>query len=267
VSSVRRRNKKKADQKGLLLLVLCICILAVAGYFFYEANVNVIKRDATSSCRLDGYVSRETAIVMDATDSFSETQAMLITKEIQKTLLEALLDEKFTLYVLNESVGKNSSLVEGCNAGDGSEASELTSNKRRLKKQWNENFYNKFVSEVDNLVGQHSANESPIFEMIKYVSVNTMYDSKADKKRIVLVSDMLHHTAKYSQYSQNRSFKSFENSSYSLEVRPHLRNVDVEILYVVRAKDLKQQNRGHIGFWEAFVSNTGGQVVTVKTIN
>ncbi|QLE86522.1 hypothetical protein FLM48_16495 [Shewanella sp. Scap07] len=267
MSSVRRRKKKQADQKGWLLLAVCVCILTVAGYFLYEANANVIKRETVSSCRLDGYVSRETAIVIDATDSFSETQAMLVTKEIQKTLSEALIDEKFTLYVLNESVGKNSSIVEGCNAGDGSEANELTSNKRRLKKQWNENFYNRFVVAVENLVGQHSAKESPIFEMIKFVSVNTMYDSKAENKRIILVSDMLHHTSKYSQYRQNTSFNSFEASSYSLEVRPHLRSVDVEILYVVRAKDRKLQNRGHIGFWEAFVSNAGGQVITVKSIN
>jgi hypothetical protein len=94
-----------------------------------------------------------------------------------------------------------------------------------------------------------------------------MYDSKADNKRILLVSDMLHYTSQYSQYRQNSQFKEFNNSAYSLEVRPHLNGVNLEILYVVRARDRKLQNRGHIAFWEAFVSNAGGQVVRVKTIN
>ncbi len=266
MSSIRKR-KKKANQKGWLLLFLSVCILIAFGYFFYEANINLVKRDKNTSCRLDGIISRETAIIVDATDSFSETQAMLITKEIEKKLTNALMDEKFTLYVLNESVGKRSSLIVGCNAGDGSDASELTSNKRRLKKEWNKNFFSKFVSAVQNLVGEHSASQSPIFEMLKYVSINTMYDSQADKKRIILVSDMLHHTNQYSQYAQDIRFKTFDKLAYSLDVRPHLKGVDVEILYVVRSKNRRIQNRGHIAFWEAFVSNAGGQVVRVKTIN
>lgn len=267
MSSIRRRKKKKADQKGWFFLFIGACVLVVLGYFFYDTQANAIKRDPATACRVDGRVTRETAIVIDATDSFSNDQAMLITKEIAQTLSNSMLDEKFTLYVLNESVGKESTMIMGCNAGDGSDANELTSNKRRLKKQWDENFYNKFVKAVEDLVGEHTAKKSPIFEMIKHVSINTMYDSKADSKRIILVSDMLHHTSQYSQYRNNYNFKNFNKSAYALEVRPHLKNVDVEILYVVRAKDKKLQNRGHIAFWEAFVSNAAGQVLRVKSIN
>ena len=267
LSTIRRRKKKKDDQKGWLLLFIGVCVLVAVAYFFYDANANVIKRDSTSACRLDEVVGRETAIIIDATDSFSNDQAMLITKEIELMLLESMLDERFTLYVLNESIDKKSTVVIGCNAGDGSDANEFTENKRRIKKQWNENFYDKFSKAVKNLVGEHTAKKSPIFEMIKYVSINTMYDSKSDQKRIILVSDMLHHTSQYSQYEKNYSFNKFNKSAYALEVRPYLKGVDVEILYVVRAKDQKLQNRGHIAFWEAFINNADGQLLRVKSIN
>lgn len=267
MSSIRKRKKKKADNKGLLLLLISASIFIAIGYFFIEANLNTVKRDPNTSCRLDGKVTRETAIIIDATDNFSKTQAMLIKKEIDQVFSNSIIDEQFTLYVLNESIDETSIIVKGCNAGDGSEESELTSNKRRLKKEWNDNFYNKFTNAVEDLIGINVARQSPIFEMMKYVSINTMYDSKAESKKIIFVSDMLHHNSQYSQYRNKHDFNSFTRLAYSLETKPHLQNVDVDILYVVRAKDIKLQNRGHIAFWDAFVTNAGGQILRVKTIN
>jgi len=267
VNSIRRRKKKSADHKGWLLLLVSAFIFAAIGYFFFEASANVVKRDPNTSCRLDEKITRETAIVIDATDSFSKTQAMLIKKEIDQVFSNAIIDERFTLYVLNEFIGEESIIAEGCNAGDGSNASELTSNKRRLKKEWNENFYKKFTDAVEELVGVHVAQQSPILEMMKHVSINTMYDSKAESKRIIFVSDMLHHSSEYSHYRNDYNFNGFNKSAYALKTRPHLQNVDIDILYVVRAKDIKLQNRGHIAFWDASVSNAGGKILHVKTIN
>ena len=103
--------------------------------------------------------------------------------------------------------------------------------------------------------------------MFKYVSINTMYDSSAKQKRIIFVSDMLHHTEQYSHYRRSIDFESFAETPYSIEVKPYLNDVNIEVLYVVRAKDRNLQNRGHIAFWEDFVSNAGGDIVRVKTIN
>lgn len=263
----RRRNKKSAVLKGQLLLTIGILAMSALGYAIFILNQNQVERDIITLCRIDGEVARETAIVIDATDNYSQSQAILITKEIKKVLEDASVDERFTFYVLGERIGEYQERFSVCNPGDGRDKSELTSNKRRLRQKWEENFYHKIVDSVQGLIGEHVVERSPIMEMLKLVSLNTMYDSSARERQIILVSDMLHHTAQYSHYRQNANYESFKKMPYAMEVRPSLEGVELNILYLVRTKDLALQNSGHLKFWEKFVMNNGGQISRIKTVN
>jgi hypothetical protein len=108
---------------------------------------------------------------------------------------------------------------------------------------------------------------SPVLEMIKFVSINTMYGSAAKEKKIFLVSDMLHHTKKYSQYRTKPNIEDLDSSLYLKHSLPKLHDVDVEILYVSRPNFYKLQTRGHIAFWEKYIQKAGGNLVYVETIN
>mgnify|MGYP000709866382 CR=1 FL=1 len=269
--SRRRNNKKNADFKGLLMIGLAFILFIGIGLFSLEQNKNAIDRDKDSMCRKDGVIARDTAIIIDATDNFSTSQALLIKKEIQTILEDALLDEQFTIYILDDQFNNESNPkpapLPTCNPGNGENKSELTNNVRRLKQRWDKDFYSKLYSSIDNLIGEHSANQSPIMEMLKYASINTMYQSKAKNKRIIIVSDMLHYTKQFSHYSKTPLYESFRKLPYALSVQPHLDNVEVEILYLVRPRDVNIQNRGHIDFWTKLISYNGGKISHVKTIN
>lgn len=265
--SFKRRKKKKAAQTGKILLGLGFFIVAVFAVYVIQLKQSVVNRDKITQCRLDGKIARETALVIDATDSFSATQSILVKKEIEAMLETSVVDEKITLFVLGENVSDNIDRFSICNPGDGSDKSELTSNKRMLRQKWEALFYQRVVDAVDNLTGEHNARQSPILEMVKFVSVKTMYDSSALEKRIIIVSDMLHHTQEYSQYRQKPDYKSFEGTSYALGQKPYLSGVDTTILYLVRPQDMVRQNRGHIRFWESYVAANGGIISRVKTIN
>ena len=265
--SSRRRRKKNQDIKGKLILAVGLVVIAALGYTVFEIKKGIVKRDGDNLCRVDNVISRETAIIIDATDNYSESQALFIKKEIQKILLESTIDERFTLYVLGEDHAKSSGYLSICNPGDGSDKSELTSNKRRLLHKWKDSFYQKLVNEVDELIGQHVAKHSPILEMLKLVSIKSMYNSPALKKRIILISDMLHHTPEYSHYNEIIDYKKYSTSAYAISMKPKLSEVEVNILYLFRAKDVKLQNRGHISFWEALVSDSDGIITNVKSVN
>ncbi len=265
--SRRRRQKKKADLKGKLFLGVGVVLIIVLGFSAYQMNQKVIKRDSTSMCRVDNKIARETALVIDATDSFSNSQALLVKKELESLLENALTDERFTLYVLGKEIDDNPDRFTVCNPGDGRDKSELTSNKRRLRQKWEELFFGRIVDAVDELTGEHHSNQSPILEMMKLVSIKSMYKSKAEEKRIVIISDMLQHTRRYSHYKTTPDFFNFNATPYSIEQKPQLSDVDVEILYLIRGKDILRQNRGHISFWEQHVSTAGGLITRVKTIN
>lgn len=268
--SGKRMRKKQADFKGYFLIVSAVTIIASFVYFFYESQNNVVARLEDSMCRVDEVISRETAFIIDATDYFTTSQALLIKKEIEKVLETSMVDERFTVYVLDEKVNEKDvkePILSVCNPGDGSDKSEITHNKRRLREQWQNNFYDKVYKSIDGLIGEHTANQSPILEMIKYVSVKTMYQSTADVRRIILVSDMLHHTARYSHYPRIPKFEDFSELPYALEVRPQLENVQIDILYLVRPQDIGRQNRGHIQFWEQFFKAGGGMIHHVMAVN
>ncbi|UZE97221.1 hypothetical protein [Alkalimarinus alittae] len=265
--SRRSRRKKTKDLQGFLILTVCatvFCSLFVGYYFIKDSFV---ARDEISLCRSDGVVSRETVLVFDATDSLSETQALVIKKRIKRLVENSKIDERFTVYVLSDLVGGFSPKLSVCNPGDGQDKSELIANKRKLYSSWKESFVDKIEVSLDQLIGDYTSTSSPIMEMIKFASVNTMIDSPSDQRRLVIVSDMLHHNDKFSHYRDNPVFKTLKGKPYGSEVRPYLGNVSITIFYVQRSKSMAHQNRGHIRFWEEYVSDGGGQVIKVETIN
>ncbi len=263
----RRERQQAAHRKGMILLGGVILFLVAGAAAFYYYVEPTVKRDSETACRVDGKVSRETIIVIDATDNFNDTQALRIKKEIELLLSSAIIDERFSLYVLDETINQKSQKFGVCNPGDGSDKSELTSNKRRLKKHWKTLFYNRFTKAVDELIGNHTATQSPILEMIKFVSVNTFLDSRATKRRLVIVSDMLHHTQQYSHYRGSADFTKFSKTSYALTMQPLLEDVDVQIFYLIRENNISLQNRGHIEFWNQHILTNSGFLSSVKTVN
>jgi len=263
----RRKRQQDADKKGIILLVGAVLLIVSGIFAFFYYVEPAVKRNPDTACRVDEEISRETIIVIDATDNFNHTQALRIKKEIGLILSSAIIDERFSLYVIDETINKESEKFSVCNPGDGSNKSELTSNKRRLKKNWEALFYDRFTDAVDELIGAHTAIQSPIIEMIKFVSVNTFLDSRATEKRLVIVSDMLHHTQQYSHYRGSPDYTEFSKTPYALTMQPLLEGVDVQIFYLINEKHILLQNRGHIEFWNQHVLTNNGFVSSVKTVN
>lgn len=265
--SRRSSRKKKKDLQGYMILAVCAAALGLLGVGYIHIKGSYIERDKNTLCRSDGVVSRETALVLDATDSFSEAQALILKKRIRQIVEASHVDERFTTYILRDHVDGFRPAFSVCNPGDGQDKSELTANKRKLFNAWKNNFVGKIEDSLDNILKENTAVSSPIMEMIKYASINTMLDSNASQRRMVVVSDLLHHTGKYSHYREKPSFMKLKDTPYGVEVRPYLKDVSLNILYVVRPNHMARQNRGHIGFWEEFVSAGGGQITNVESIN
>ena len=265
--SRRSRRKEKKDRQGFLLLGLCLLTIALAVYFYFEVKGDYVEREKLTNCRKDGIISVETAFVFDTTDGLSETQGILLKKKIGMLIESSAVDERITVYTLSETIGDFKPIFNVCNPGDGQNESEITSNKRKLLDTWKKNFVGKINDAMEGMTVKTSADYSPIMEMLKYVSVNTMLGSSAPKKRIIIASDMLHHTNKYSHYRDNISYKDIVETGYGVEVMPHLEGVHVSILYVVRSDTLNIQNRGHVRFWEEYTKSGGGSVISVETIN
>lgn len=263
----KTRNKKKQDAQGLVYLVLAIIILSTLGAGYFHFKKNQINRDKITLCREDGIITTDHVIVVDATDSFNKTQALLAKKELFSIIDQSPVDARFSLYVINTDIADKKPIIEICNPGDGSDKSELTSNKRRLLEQWTERFHDKITDDIDSLIDMNVANSSPIMETIKYASINSLYDSNSKNKRLIILSDLLQHSPSYSQYKKTESFEQFSGQAESSLLLPSLDDVAVEVLYLYRIKDKNRQNRKHITFWEKFFAKSGGSITRVKKLN
>ena len=97
-----RNAKKKADLKGYFIIAIVTLIIILTVGLYFQEKSKFVPRDI-SNCKEDGTVTKETAIVIDATDSLNETQILFVNKKIKMILENALLDERVSLYVLNNT--------------------------------------------------------------------------------------------------------------------------------------------------------------------
>lgn len=263
----RKQSKKKKDAVGLLLISTATIILISFAYLYFQTKSNEIIRSEVTFCREDSIVTTENLILIDATDSFNDTQALLIKKELAKLVENSEIDSKFSIYVIDDSENGFKPIIEICNPGDGSDKSELTSNKRRLLKNWKEGFHDKITDKLNSYIDINVAKHSPIMEILKYASIHSFNDSKASQKKVVIISDLLQHSGNFSQYSEVTSFDEFSKRKNFPKLKADLNDVDVEVYYLYRAENSNRQNRKHISFWEKYIRASGGTLKRVKNVS
>ena len=250
------------------MIAAALAVFAVSWYFLNENNKNFVVRDKSSNCRVDGVVTNETVLLIDTTDSVNPTQYQAIKNKLNDLLESASIDERISVYTITEDPFKNVPLLVVCNPGDGADKSEWTSNKRRLKENWEQKFKKELESAVtDILDGEHAA-QSPIMEAIKAVGVYSFAASKAERKKLIIVSDLLHHTSELSHYRTPKlEFSKVEGSAYLSSNLANLNNAEVEILYLTRAKDHARQGRSHILFWEKYFEKSNSVISKISNVN
>ena len=133
----RARNRKKSNNNraGYLIIAVASIVIALFSFTYYRVSSNqVVLMD--NLCREDGIVPRETVLLVDATDSYSESQRDQVLLKINEYIDESLEHERLTLYALNEDPDTFLPTFSICNPGDGEDASEWTENKRQLARTW-----------------------------------------------------------------------------------------------------------------------------------
>ena len=148
-----------------------------------------------------------------------------------------------------------------CYPGDADSANPLIENPRRRAKIFEEKFQRPMLTALARLVAARPPQaSSPILEMIEAAALRPDFDS-TQKRRLVVVSDMLHNTAGYSHYQGARDFADFRGGDYGRRfLELPLAGVDVRILYLKREETAALQTRGHVRFWEDYFSALGARV-------
>lgn len=224
--------------------------------------------DPQTLCPTDRDYGR-TVILIDSTDSLGAGQVKVIVKEINNLIQKLNLYEWVGLFILNEdNVTLAGPEIALCNPGSKQHANEWIENPDLKQKEFEQKFQQPIERKVQRIVRSPTQATSPIFEMIYAVSQYKHFDS-TQKRRLIIISDMLQNVSEYSHYGDNLNIKDWKNTDYAQKaLQTSLHGVNVHILYVQRLDNEHRQWQSpeHVMFWENYFFEVGATGTELKVI-
>lgn len=268
VRSVRKKRKRAQDRLGIALIVFVALVIAGGGAGYFYLQQTRVALDETTLCPKDG-VWTLTVVLVDRTDPLTTMQGGALRKRLEEVKDSVAQYGALQIYSV-EPIGEAllRPVVDICNPGRGADIDPAIGNPRLVEKRWQERFATPIEALLDDLMQIHEADSSPIMESIQSIAVSTLSGNAVAEisKRLIIASDMLQHTAEYSQYGGNLNFQEFRKSGYYRRVRADLRGVEVEIIYVRRNTRRAVQGKAHIQFWRDYIDDLGGTLTRVVAL-
>jgi hypothetical protein len=261
-----RRNKKKQDDfKGYVLFLISLTIVGFIVYLFVQESNERIDTDKLTNCPLKGGPAR-TAILIDTTDSLTRDQSLYLEKRLDEIVKRSETYDRFDIYFLDDKIERLTPTLSVCNPGKGDNKSALTNNVRRIKKNWDKNFYSKISSILNELESVESSNSSPIIEAIKYVSIDAFVGDSSQRKNLIIISDLLQFSKLLSHYNSEYSETTSRDNKNIYASLPYLDDVSVYIMYIVRPAKRNLQTNKHVVFWENLIKESGGRIAAIEMV-
>ncbi len=255
----RGRSDAGATTKvvATILTLVVIGIIGAVAWMEWKAS-RAPGMDMATGC-LSSDPTSVTAVLLDTTDPVSRTTLMDMTNKLDQARASVPVGGYLGIYALTESPGKLGTLYEGCNPGDKSTVNPWTHNPRLQQRRWEEIFKNP-IDAVEAGIGKGGkADASPIMAGIQHISLS-LFDAPSFRRvprHLVVVSDMIEHTALFSQYKSGADFNAYLASRASAQYRTDLAGADVSLLYIDRA-GRRFGIRKHAAFWLKWVEQCRG---------
>jgi hypothetical protein len=260
-SAARRR---RGNIIGVVIAVCCFCFLAaLAGYVIWWGP----KRLALDEfyCPKDVPPTAVYAVLVDHSDAFTTIQQLAVRNRLDGLRAEVPKFGRLEIYRVvaeAEAVQDRDQIAPVfslCNPGTGAELDELTGNPNLARKRWESGFDQPLQEVFQSLMTGGGAETSPIMESIQALALQAFARDglEATPKSLVIVSDMLHHTDKFSHYRSAPDFGQLKGTPYYRQLRSDLSGVKVTLLYLHRPEASGRQTPAHLRFWQAFFADQG----------
>ena len=264
------RYGAKAKRNDTLMWIAGVALLVVTAAAVALVTYTQVSRapplDDTTMCPASGPLGH-IVLLVDKTDPLNFTQQQAFSVAM-KELVETKVPEGhlLSIFVLGEKFEQSAlPLIELCNPGSDVGKSELNANLKRLRRQYEDRFVRPLGDAAKALVASEPAKASPIFEMLQLVGINGFRKHAVrGPKRLVLVSDMLHNTPQFNMYAGPADFEIFESTDYAKRTQAELRDVSVELHYLMTTPRL-QTRRNQI-FWERYFERAGASLSEVRKV-
>jgi hypothetical protein len=255
----------------LTLSALGISIIAAllfAWWFFTSIN----ERLDADNCPTRGPKAVH-AILIDRSDPITPLQKQQVLQAIQAQIFAARAGERFDLFVAEgDAVNTLAPSVRVCSPGRGADASSIYQNPEMIQQAFEERFVRILEAELRKLLEPSSRQNSPILESIKAAAVASFGAvDAATPKRLIIISDLIQHTALNSHYRGETDFEDLSRRAQWRSLQANLTSVKVTAFYLLRSNARRPsgrplQDRGHQLFWERAIRASGGDLIELRTL-
>jgi len=261
----RRASQRRTKNYvlGILAFLAALVILVISAYYMMTRPKGI---NPQSMCPYEGPTGHYVLLV-DKTDPLTFTQkqafSVILHEIIEKRITEGYL---LSVFVLGEDFKENAApIAELCNPGTGADKNEFTANIKKLRRQYEDRFVEPLLKQSEALLATQPAKTSPIFEMLQLVGINAFrkHDVKGER-RLIVMSDMLQNTPQMSMYKGVVDYSSFSLTDYGKRTQLELRDVEVELHYLMNAPQL--QTKRNLKFWEDYFNKAGARIVAVRPL-
>ncbi len=259
------KTLSKENKTVIGYIIIGICFVVFSGLTISALALKGEAYDPETLC-LDE-VSAHTIVVLDKTDSLSINQQRFMLNYLSKEKDKLRTSEKFSVFTLTENAYMNPEpIFSKCNPGTGENANKLYQNPQKIQMRFDRFFSKPLKENMNSMLSDNTGSKSPIFEMIGELSFRDDFGEETKERTLIIFSDMMHHTLKYSHYRNTIDYKYFSKESYADEVAASLNSVNVKIVYLLRDKLESIQGKRHLLFWEDYFEDMGAKVVEVKNV-
>lgn len=261
---------KKKDKNAYLLVGIGVAAIALVAtfsiYWFWQNSLQNIEIEKTSGCPINNSnLSGHTVFLFDGTNELSYPQKERIRADIKNQILSLPEYHRVSLYVIHKDERKTGSeLISLCTPR---QFEKDRDNKFMFGFQFFAKQLQKAIESIDEVVDQTLQTEgmssSPILESLLIVQIDAFEKlnlTGSATKRLIIYSDMLHHTTELSLYRlKDQDYGTFSSSIYAQKSIPPMRNIEITVNLLMHSPEKQGQSLQE--FWRKLFVESGGKVI------
>ncbi|WP_055047829.1 hypothetical protein [Devosia sp. A16] len=246
----------------MLIAVLATALVVLLGglvWLVLKARADYVPRDQATLCPLSGYTS-QTLVLIDTTDAFAPVTQTQVLNKLRDVVTAIPKDGLLELQLLGADAARTRPAMPPlCNPGDGGDIDPITGNPELAKRRWQMQYAEKVEEALRSGVAGSTQDYSPIMEAIQQIAAEhlTSQHDRSIPSRLVVVSDMIQHTAGYSHYVDGLSSEAFAAKARN-RLATDLAGAEVEF-WMVRRPTQKVDAEQLGNFWLEWASNSNAK--------
>lgn len=240
---------------GSLIAIFLGLIGSMSGLAYYLANSDPL--DPATLCP-KSHPLGHTIVLVDRTDPLTEEHKALLKGAMDRASATLIPDERLSVFLIEaEAPVVPIPVFSRCKPRDGADASWLYENERLIRARYENEFLEPLSAKIRGLEKPAEAPQSPIMETVRNIAALPEFTDATERRRLIVVSDLLQNIPAYSQYRRAADFDAFIASPYGRSVVADLAGVEVEVVYLRRQKDVHHQGERHLVFWRQYFAESG----------